>query len=54
VKITNTANQKSVTAIVADACPTCANKQSIDMSVGAFTQIALEATGQINIAWSFA
>lgn len=51
VQITNTANQKTVTATVADECPTCNNENSIDMSVGAFTAIADESTGLIDIAW---
>jgi hypothetical protein len=51
VQITNVANGKTVTATVADECPTCNNAQSIDMSTGAFDQIADEATGLINISW---
>jgi len=53
VTITNVANGKSVTGTVADECPTCNNAQSIDMSVGAFTQIAEESTGEIDITWFF-
>lgn len=51
IKITNKANGKQVTAIVADACPTCANWGSVDLSQGAFDQIAEESTGMINITW---
>jgi hypothetical protein len=51
IEITNTANGKSVQAVVADECPTCASKDSVDMSVGAFTELATEATGEINISW---
>lgn len=51
IQITNKANGKSVHAVVADACPTCDSKYSVDMSVGAFTEIADEATGEIDISW---
>jgi len=51
IEITNTANGKSVKAVVADACPTCVSKGSVDMSVGTFTEIAAEATGDIKISW---
>jgi len=53
VKITNPANHKSVTVTVADACPTCNNANSIDLSVGAFTQIATKDQGLVGITWSF-
>jgi expansin (peptidoglycan-binding protein) len=53
VKITNPANKKSVTVTIADACPTCENSNSIDLSVGAFTQIATEAQGEVAIDWEF-
>ncbi|KAG6866962.1 hypothetical protein C0991_003878 [Blastosporella zonata] len=53
VKITNTANGKSVIVTVADACPTCKNSNSIDLSVGAFTKIATEAQGMVPITWAF-
>jgi len=51
ITITNKANGKQVTAIVADACPTCLTWGSVDLSQGAFDQIAEEATGQIDISW---
>lgn len=47
VFIQNTENGKSVTATVEDECPTCDNSNSIDMSVGAFTQIATEEEGEV-------
>jgi len=53
VHITNTSNQKSVTVTIADDCPTCKNSNSIDLSVGAFKQIATEAEGEVEIVWSF-
>jgi rare lipoprotein A (peptidoglycan hydrolase) len=40
IEITNTQNSQSVKVMVADACPTCDNSNSIDLSVGAFQQIA--------------
>ena len=45
IKVTNTQNGKSVTAVVADVCPTCANSNSLDLSVGAFVEIATEDQG---------
>ncbi|KAE9401510.1 barwin-like endoglucanase [Gymnopus androsaceus JB14] len=51
VTIWNTANWKSVTATIADECPTCINSESIDMSVGAFQQIGDLSTGQLDIVW---
>ncbi|KZT42033.1 barwin-like endoglucanase [Sistotremastrum suecicum HHB10207 ss-3] len=53
VRITNTNNQKSVTVTIADDCPTCINSNSIDLSVGAFTQIATEEEGEVPIKWQF-
>lgn len=53
VTITNTNNGKSVTAQVQDVCPTCANSNSLDLSVGAFTAIASEADGMVPITWHF-
>ncbi|KDQ60945.1 hypothetical protein JAAARDRAFT_568158 [Jaapia argillacea MUCL 33604] len=47
VFITNQNNGKSVTVTIADACPTCNNGDSIDLSVGAFTQIATEEEGEV-------
>ena len=32
---------------VADACPTCGDQNDLDLSVGAFTQIATEAEGEV-------
>jgi len=51
ITITNTNNGKTVTAIVADACPTCGGKDYVDMSVGAFTEIATEEEGEVPITW---
>lgn len=53
VTLTNTNNGKSVTVTIADACPTCDNSNSIDLSVGAFKQIATLDEGIVPISWSF-
>jgi hypothetical protein len=53
VSITNTKNGKSVTAIVADVCPTCEGSYSIDLSVAAFNAIATEEEGMVPITWGF-
>ncbi|TCD64649.1 hypothetical protein EIP91_003809 [Steccherinum ochraceum] len=53
VEITNTKNGKKVTVTVADDCPTCNNGNSIDLSVGAFTQIATKDDGEVPISWRF-
>jgi hypothetical protein len=53
VEITNTQNGKSVKAQVQDVCPTCANGNSLDLSTGAFNQIADESEGSVPISWSF-
>lgn len=54
INIKNTNNGKTVTATVWDVCPTCNNGNSLDLSVGAFNQIATEAEGMVPIEWSFA
>ncbi|KAL8287007.1 hypothetical protein RQP46_004013 [Phenoliferia psychrophenolica] len=53
VVITNTANGKSVTAKVADECPGCSSKYSLDLSTGAFDAIGDEDTGVLSITWYF-
>jgi len=53
VEITNLANGKTVTATVADECPTCDNSKSIDMSVATFEAIALKSVGLILIEWRY-
>ncbi|GAA6015917.1 hypothetical protein JCM11491_007112 [Sporobolomyces phaffii] len=49
--ITNTDNGKSVVATVADACPTCDSKYSLDLSEGAFGAIGAYDTGILPIEW---
>ncbi|KAL8276154.1 hypothetical protein RQP46_011448 [Phenoliferia psychrophenolica] len=53
VKITNTANGKSVTAKVMDECPGC-GWGSLDLSVAAFNKIGKQSTGVLPIKWTFA
>ncbi|KAH9079528.1 plant expansin [Lactarius deliciosus] len=53
VRITNTKNGKTVTVTVADDCPTCMNRNSIDLSKGAFQAIASLDDGIAPIEWSF-
>ncbi|KAJ3799947.1 RlpA-like double-psi beta-barrel-protein domain-containing protein-containing protein [Lentinula aff. detonsa] len=53
VKITNINNQKTVTVKIADACPTCNSENSIDLSQGAFTQIATIEEGEVPITWEY-
>lgn len=40
-------------ATVADACPSCTSEYSLDLSVGAFTEIGSEDTGVLDITWYF-
>jgi rare lipoprotein A (peptidoglycan hydrolase) len=47
VHIVNKSNGKSVVVTIADDCPTCKNGNSIDLSEGAFKQIATEAQGEV-------
>lgn len=54
VRITNNNNGKSVTAQVWDVCPTCANGNSLDLSVAAFESIATQSEGMVPISWSWA
>ncbi|WWD16508.1 hypothetical protein CI109_100934 [Kwoniella shandongensis] len=54
ITLTNTNNGKSVTAVVADVCPSCVSSNSLDLSVGAFNAIASESDGQVPITWVWA
>ncbi|WVQ79098.1 hypothetical protein IAT38_001192 [Cryptococcus sp. DSM 104549] len=53
ITLTNTNNGKSVRAVVADVCPTCETKNSLDLSKGAFDQIATREDGMVPITWYF-
>jgi rare lipoprotein A (peptidoglycan hydrolase) len=54
VQITNTQNGKTVTVTIADDCPTCKNRDSIDLSTAAFNSIADPSLGVVPIRWHFA
>lgn len=45
VIITRISTGKSVKALVADECPTCASAQSLDLSTGAFNQLGTADEG---------
>jgi rare lipoprotein A (peptidoglycan hydrolase) len=53
VHITNPANGKSITVIVADSCPSCKNNDHIDLSTGAFDAISSRDLGDVPITWQF-
>ncbi|CCO32294.1 hypothetical protein BN14_06350 [Rhizoctonia solani AG-1 IB] len=52
VLVTNTNNGKSVVCTVADACPTCDNGNSLDLSEGAFKSLASLDEGLIPIKYT--
>ncbi|KAG8895220.1 hypothetical protein FRB99_000706 [Tulasnella sp. 403] len=55
VTITNLENKKKVTIIIADACPSCPNEDSIDLSRGAFSALTDGDfdKGEVHISWHF-
>jgi len=55
VEIYNESNPgPSVTAIVADDCPTCDNAESLDLSEQAFRDLAGDLSiGEVKISWKF-
>ncbi|TFK29996.1 barwin-like endoglucanase [Coprinopsis marcescibilis] len=53
VRIVNNKNGKSVTVTIADACPTCNNDNSIDLSEYAFQRIAPLSDGIVPITWNY-
>lgn len=53
VSITNADNGHTVVVTIADACPTCDNSNSIDLSVAAFERLDLLSVGIVPITWSF-
>lgn len=50
--ITNADTGVSITAIVADECPTCISAESIDLSQGAMAVLASTEAGMVNVAWT--
>ncbi|BGP17130.1 hypothetical protein JCM10213_005248 [Rhodosporidiobolus nylandii] len=53
VRIVNERNGKTVVATVADTCPGC-SYGSLDLSTGAFDQIASRDDGRVPIQWTWA
>lgn len=45
---------QKVVVTIADACPTCKNKNSIDLSVRAFERIATKDEGEVPSAFCYA
>ncbi|KAI0373741.1 riboflavin aldehyde-forming enzyme [Pilatotrama ljubarskyi] len=52
VKIKNTANGKTATAIVRDECPSCGSND-IDMSPSLFEELGDLDTGVLKVSWDF-
>ncbi|PWN91867.1 barwin-like endoglucanase, partial [Acaromyces ingoldii] len=53
VLLKNKSNGKTCEATVADECPTCKNKQSVDLSKAAFDALAAESVGMFDLEWGF-
>lgn len=53
VQITNQNNGNTVVVTIADDCPTCANENSIDLSVAAFEALSDLSVGDLPIKWMF-
>jgi len=53
VTITNTNTGATATGVVADACPTCSNENSLDLSVGLFQALGNMNDGVLPISWHF-
>ncbi|KAK4051739.1 hypothetical protein OIO90_004563 [Microbotryomycetes sp. JL221] len=53
VKITRKSTGKTIIATVRDSCPSCVTQYSLDLSYGAFTAIATEVEGMVEISWSW-
>lgn len=53
VQITNENNGNTVVVTIADDCPTCANENSIDLSVAAFQALDNLSVGDIPIKWKY-
>jgi len=53
VLITNNENGKTVTVTVADVCPGCVSANSLDLSLGAFKQLAPMSEGTFAMTWKF-
>ncbi|KAL9123347.1 MAG: hypothetical protein Q9175_008368 [Cornicularia normoerica] len=54
VKVWNTAKPSTtVTVAIVDTCPGCAGHYDLDLSPGAFNQLANPSVGRIHISWEF-
>ncbi|KAM0790003.1 hypothetical protein ACM66B_005333 [Microbotryomycetes sp. NB124-2] len=53
VRITRKSTGKTIIATVQDSCPTCVTNTSLDLSYGAFIQLATEEEGMVEISWSW-
>lgn len=53
VQITNENNGNTIVVTIADDCPTCANENSIDLSVAAFQALDNLSVGDLPIKWKF-
>jgi expansin (peptidoglycan-binding protein) len=51
IEITDTDSGKTFDGVVADACPTCNNPSSVDMSTSLFQLFAPLSKGELNIKW---
>ncbi|KAL7005399.1 hypothetical protein EMMF5_005097 [Cystobasidiomycetes sp. EMM_F5] len=54
VVIQNTSTGKTITATVADECPTCGGYGNLDLSIGAYSALGDLSSGVFGIAWKFA
>jgi rare lipoprotein A (peptidoglycan hydrolase) len=53
IRVTNSDNGLTVDVTVVEVCPTCVNKNSLDMSVGAFNRIGSLSVGEYFVTWSY-
>jgi expansin (peptidoglycan-binding protein) len=48
IQVVNTKTNKSVTVTIEDDCPTCRDKNSVDLSSAAFKQIGTVEEGEVD------
>ncbi|CAJ0547063.1 Ff.00g016900.m01.CDS01 [Fusarium sp. VM40] len=53
LRVTNGMNGRAVDVTVIEACPTCLNANSLDMSVEAFRRIGSLSDGSYVVTWSY-
>lgn len=51
IEITNNDNGNTVTATVADECPTCGDQDDIDLSQAAYDALGAESVGELHVSW---